>query len=619
MAIDHKFSSTAAKSVKDIFQSTVWYKVPKFQRNYSWDSEKIDALWNDLMENFMIVQNSPNNDRDAQYLLGPMVVVRGHGNEEYIVIDGQQRLSTLTMLFCVARDILQDDAIQTGNTDHIAGLDKITEMIENTHMDEHRGWKLTLNDTDQDLFREIQTYEKNELAQIDRINKLKTKIKSKKFLRDNYKNLYYKISNALYTNFDGTDQNVSEEIKNMNEDDKRNLRIKNASMLNYFLTHVRDNNFVVQIVVSDDNTAFQIFETLNDRFQKLSKSNLIKNHVLNQVKTDDAQTILSDQWNNIFDVIVPKQDDDDFIMESLRSRDFPKQTSKKPYKPSNKNLYKIIKSKTQNDSDCKRYIKGLEEDAEFVSQLNDPSLYADKETKDEFYAINTLGAKLIRIPIITAHRKWGISNDYRKLVEFLVKFFFKYRVVRQKHPGAVEKIMIDVAQMIDEGKSLKDIFDTLKKEDDHDDFVYRFKRDFAIKISKNIAKFVLYELTNHLAIPNNDVRPTDDLTLEHILPQTFTTWNDKDFFEDYGGADEQMSDFVPRLGNLTLLHGVINPSLQNHPFDVKLESGYNDSNLEINKQTVCTEKKWTAKTITDREEKFAEYADKIWNLDTYYH
>ena len=141
MAIDHKFSNTSAVSILELFQTNTQFIVPKFQRNYSWNQDKVEVLWSDILENFNIYKDNPNNNSDSQYLLGPVVLVKGENQNEYLVIDGQQRLSTITMLFCAARDIIFELFKSHDNNVQPTGIDKIHNLIENTHMGKHTKWK----------------------------------------------------------------------------------------------------------------------------------------------------------------------------------------------------------------------------------------------------------------------------------------------------------------------------------------------------------------------------------------------------------------------------------------------------------------------------------------------
>lgn len=638
MAIDHKFSSTAAKSVLELLQSNSRFIVPRFQRNYSWTTEKTGSLWNDIMENFDGIREKGMVGPEHQYLLGPIVLVnRKELGNTFDVIDGQQRLATLTMLFCVSRDIIREDIAQAGASKP-EGFGKISEMIENTHMDERQSWKLELNKTDREFFREIQEFEEDQPStQIRRIKKLKRKTKSLKLLRDNYVFLHKLITEALETNF-GKEKPPNAD--SLDEKELRDIRINNQKTLLYFLTHVRENNYLIQIMVSDDEAAFQIFETLNERGQTLSRSNLIKNHILNRIKGNEAmQNEQSDKWDRIFDQIIKdEQSDDDFIMESYHSRvgdgesmrTIARDRIPKKLTMSRKNLYKIIQKMVDNEKECKKFVKELEMDAEFLSTLNNPSVYFDNETNDDIRALKALKAKFIRAPILAAYRKWaandnGSVGDYRDLVRLLVKMFFKIRVVGQQHASSIEKLTQRVTEAINEGRPMSDIRGMILEEDDHESFLHDFEKKFAPEVeSTDAAKYVLQQITIHMGSRYSDVRPIDELTLEHVLPKSSKAWEDnvEEFFEGFEREGRGLDDFKNRLGNLTLLKKSINSKLRNKKFiDKKIEVdrkgnliGYEGSDLEINRKTVCNHDKWTAKIIVERERQFAELAGEIWRL-----
>lgn len=603
MALDHKFSNTGAATVGELLRSNEQFLIPRFQRNYSWSSEKVETLWNDLIEGYNQIRDDPKSIYDVQYMLGPVVLVRSdEGPGRYWIIDGQQRLSTLTMLFCVARDIMKEN----GLNEYVG---KINDVIQITHMGQHSDWKLVLNDTDKYFFKEIQNYEGIE-PHIRQIENRKGKTRSETRLLDCYKCLYYKTIEALCTDF-GRIKITELEVKNLSDDEKSFRIANNIGWLNYFLTHVQDNHYLVKIMVKDDNVAFQIFETLNQRGQQLSKSNLIKNHVISQVKNKNEQIELSDRWNGVFDSIIGvKQNDDEFIMESFRSRNPREKISKK-------NLFAKIKEKTQKNDEkaCLEYIKELEEDSEFITTLNDPSEYKDADTSDDIRAIEALGAKFIRIPILAAYRKWRFNDDYRTLVKFLIKFFFKYRIIRQKHPGDVDKIISITTLKILKGDDVKDIIAELKNDDDHENFKYNFNRFITESTKNSVAKYILRQITLYLRPSGgDDVKPIDDLTLEHILPQKYKEkWPESDFLVD---TETNMESFVGMLGNLTLLTDSKNTINRNNTFNEKKEI-YKELKLDINIQTVAIYDKWTSKIIEKRNAKFCEYADKIWSLDKF--
>ena len=249
MGVVSKFSNTSASTLWELLNGNVRFYVPKFQRNYAWNKEKAEVLWSDLMDGFQNIKNVPYPAEEGQYLLGPIVLV--HDNEnKYWVIDGQQRLSTITMIFCIARDIIREN-IQTEYNLMPQGYEKIMEMLENTDMmGKHSSWKLVLNDTDKEVFRQIQKYEDNPKPQVERI-KIDPRAKSQKLLKENYKFLYDKIMNAVCTGFD----NQSDDFDYKKTPTMADLIKQNLEMLNYFLAHVKNNNFVVKVVVEDSGTA----------------------------------------------------------------------------------------------------------------------------------------------------------------------------------------------------------------------------------------------------------------------------------------------------------------------------------------------------------------------------
>jgi uncharacterized protein with ParB-like and HNH nuclease domain len=85
-----------AKTIKKVFgDSDSYYYVPDYQRPYSWGDEQIEQMWDDI--------NSAMKAGDKNYFLGPMILIRTPNGFE--IVDGQQRLTTLTILFCVIRDL----------------------------------------------------------------------------------------------------------------------------------------------------------------------------------------------------------------------------------------------------------------------------------------------------------------------------------------------------------------------------------------------------------------------------------------------------------------------------------------------------------------------------------
>ena len=86
-----------SKTIQELFDGGNYYQVPSYQRPYSWDTEQVDDLWEDVYSAF-------DNDEE-EYFLGSIILTKNGDNKYLDVVDGQQRLTTLMILFCVLRDL----------------------------------------------------------------------------------------------------------------------------------------------------------------------------------------------------------------------------------------------------------------------------------------------------------------------------------------------------------------------------------------------------------------------------------------------------------------------------------------------------------------------------------
>ena len=114
----------SSQKIIEIFGGEKSYQVPVYQRPYSWDTEQIEELWDDIYEAF--------ENEDGEYFLGSIILTRNEINKDLDIIDGQQRLTTLTILFCTLRDLYFNDL------EDPAKKNKILGRIKNIENDEER-------------------------------------------------------------------------------------------------------------------------------------------------------------------------------------------------------------------------------------------------------------------------------------------------------------------------------------------------------------------------------------------------------------------------------------------------------------------------------------------------
>lgn len=731
-----KFKDTHAERISDIFNSQSYpmqsFAVPRFQRNYAWKDEA-DRLWTDIYDYYIEhKEETAQNLFDGQYMLGPMVLLRDDAageDFEWQVIDGQQRLATLTTLFCVIRDILsvmKSVFPAIGSKFDDEGYKMAKKLIEKETFKEEKEAKLKLNQKDMVFFAsKIQKEGKPDMklaAWQDEIKGQKKSIPpSHKLLMRCYEVMYDNVCDVLIAGFikrsqieenikektrvleneivsdmvkdpmkyslpsdffemhwngnkfeqDGKvseeerekynrlklksrqsiHENVSKYVEYIIEqkekkftkalkkalNDKRPIMLEkygpsNIEVLTKFLKYVTRQNFVVSAKVENEGDASMIFEALNARGKPLSKSELVKNMCFRVVKDEKEIVALDLRWIEIFNEEL--KSGDNFIRESLRSRHFQKHGK---YTTSTANLLKIIEELISgNGPNAKKYIGELETDSKFTKMMDTPSTYSDDaEIKYNLVALGRLNAVHIRIPLLTAYRKWGLDHqDFNKLFETLIKFHFRNITIGSHiHTSRMEDIMLSVAKNINEGMVYVDVLLDLRKKDIGDDeFEYKFSK---LKIDEGESiKYILLEIERHLRGGNPVIQLEADATVEHILPKKPSgDWIKDEFFKDWDYSEDQdFESHCKRIGNMTLLSKSPNSTVKNRSFCIKKSEAYlQEKTLMLTSKTVlemtkCEEeldkskpefqniKEWTAAIIDERSKCFAKLAKMIWSL-----
>jgi len=125
------------------------FKVPDYQRSYAWEKENVEALLSDIQE---AIKN-----KEKEYFLGS-IVVTGPINQRFQVVDGQQRLATISLLISSIKDkFIEQNETESATalrTDYLVSMDRRTKEKEP---------KLTLNEVDNDLFQEL-------IDQVDKVD-----------------------------------------------------------------------------------------------------------------------------------------------------------------------------------------------------------------------------------------------------------------------------------------------------------------------------------------------------------------------------------------------------------------------------------------------------------------
>ena len=543
------------------------YFVPDYQREYRWKESAVETLWNDLLD------AAQPNRRNRKYLLGPLVEL-DHGSKSEIV-DGQQRLVTLSLLFRAMEGALREYLYDNNGS-------AVGEPIK-AELDEVKG-HITLdhnanNDTLKNIGKHVST------------NRLTA---TQKNLIKNYDKLY-QLSKSFY------------EIHKLNNSDKYKNGLKEIQAI---VKNIKKNVIFVLITIPSHDDVYTIFQSLNSKSTPLAQAELIKSHLMAISNRSDRPNI-SIRWKNMLsDISKP----DKALYQSMLSRDSRDIQEKR--------LYETVRQKYRSGK-VDEYLEEVNTDLEIIKKLNKPKNVSDPKLKYVLFCLEKVSAIYFRRVVIVAMRKWGHYNKKTiELIEFLVKFFFMYRTICKKDITPLRASSKRAADQIESGCEPEQIFWTILMDDERsghrerieqDKFIEKFK-EALLAFETRIALYILISLEHDYEA--SDIQyPIDTLQLEHIFPRhpNMADWPDKDANKKH----------TKRLGNLTLVTTEWNPALSNSSFVKKLcgdgnhdSKCYNNSGLELNR-SLKQYKKWTSAEMSKREEQLLSKVSEIWNMKCY--
>ena len=244
--------------------SSGYYRIPRFQRPFSWTRENIQEFWDDVVR-----------DNPTDYFIGSMVVFK-EGSQRYGVVDGQQRLTTITVLLAVLRDALQEFEF----TDLAQG---IQGLIERRNIDNQPEFILS-TETSYPFFQDhILKFGKPEVF----VQEMKEE--------ENLRRAHAQLKDLVYSKIQSikTDTSLPER--------KQPQTIKDS------LIKIRDALLDLKVIfvkLDDEDDAYIIFETLNTRGKDLSLTDLVKNHVTKHLKSQSASLDQAKvKWERILETI----------------------------------------------------------------------------------------------------------------------------------------------------------------------------------------------------------------------------------------------------------------------------------------------------------------------------
>ena len=546
----------------NIFNDGYRFEIPDYQRPYAWTTEQTSELLDDLL----YAMGRAENVSDASpYFLGSIVIVKEEDDQPLsYVVDGQQRITTLTILFSVLREL----AVESNKS----AIDKYVFAQGAIFAGIPGHFRLTVRDLDKDFFQE----------NIQRMGSLSS------FMESSHAKLSDSQTRML--------ENTSYLWKSISKFDE-----KRRNTLMEFLVQ---RCYLVVVSTSDRNSAYRIFSVLNDRGLDLSPTDILKADIIGALEKT-AQRSYTKKWEAIEEDLGRDKFRDLFAhirMIYVKSK-----------------LYGTLQQEIQAS-----VLKSVGK-SKFVDQILIP--YAEhyeivtRECYESAYnaeAVNEYLRHLNRLdnfdwipPAIEYFRRY--SKDTEKLLRFLrdlerlaYGLFIKRANINQRI-----RRYADVLRRIEQGKDLFEPDSPLQLSFDEkseilcalDGQIYsqiRVRRPLLLRLDKMLADEGVHHVHSVISI-------------EHVLPQnprSGSKWR-KNFTED------ERTDWTNRLANLVLLSHRKNSRAQNYDFDEKKEVYFKKGGMPTFPLTlqVLNENEWTPEVLKRRQRRLLNILKKEWRLE----
>jgi len=544
---------------KDDNNKGIYYKIPPYQREYSWQKENWEKLFDDILEN------------DSGYFLGSIISI-DEGRYANL-IDGQQRLSTISLLLNALYAV-----ITTYNETY--SEEKILDYVENENKVLSYGkMKKLLFDDDIKLILSIQNQNQNDYEYLLFANRVDKNILAKE------KPPYFgkrKVSRAF------------EYFKNrLLEVDSDGVKLFDIDDIFEYLTKVV-SALMVKIEVDDISSAFTLFESINNRGIPLTPIDLIKNSIIGKIGKNPEQTNV--RWQTIVKNIESYDDQVRFLRHYYHAFQTNPKVKRGSYiKATRSNIIKIYSEHIQSDVNFIFH--------ELIDKSNIYTLFVNPDNIDATSSFYKYTDKLIDLKRLGVAPSYSLllylfseqaNNDLLPLLNFLENWFIRRHLSDFPGTSKLDQIFLDVIGDIYAKaynfESIKEQMTTKERYLSDEKFEELLLNDDLYTTNSGATRSLLTKLekskrTKETAVDFWETRKNKLVwSIEHILPQNPDAKSDwLNFF-----SEEEMKESVHKLGNLTLTR--YNETLSNKSYLKKIsvkdsdgkDIGLKSSNVKIN-------------------------------------
>ncbi len=548
--------------VREVFK--MWFRIPEYQRPYVWDKDQVMELLDDIMQ-------SRNSDPTSEYFLGSMVLRKKskmQGNtpyEEYDLLDGQQRLTTLFLITAVIRDLSDPSnskLIQTCN-------DTIYQMA-NSYDNIPERTRIVF-----DIREEVKDFINEFVKESGGTNR--------------QSELEFKINN---NEEDISIRNMSKAIVNI-----RGYFSNNS--IDDFFTYLRSNVLIVYVSAEELDDAFRLFTIMNSRGVKLRNSDILKADNLGQIKDSTKRNEWAKKWEETESYF---GEDFDAFLSHLRTILVRRKATVSLLKEFEDNIYKprSFDRNTKTYTSLKPLLNKGEDTFKFITQYK--KHYEQLFETDNYSLTNSFElynylllmkkgfeADFWIAPLLKYYDKFKALN----LIEFVKQLDNKFAndwLVGVSPTIRIENINA-IIQAIDEAESAEDILRHASLSLDKEDLTEALSGNI---YGKRAAKYVLLKLDLLYHGHTTKCNMPETISIEHIMPQQAadnSLWK-TDFTEN------EKDEWLNKIGNLVLISRRKNSSQGNKDYSEKREK-YFKKNIELFSNSVRIYNQYPTWTLAD--------------------
>ena len=547
------------KKIKDLFsEAKTFFAIPVYQRDYNWQEKHCKQLFEDIL--------NVGKDIDiTSHFIGSIVYIHegvyGIGEKEFYVIDGQQRMITITLL-------------------HIALYHRLKESKEE-YADEIYELYLVNKFSKRDVKLKLLPPEEN----LNILNKI---------LEENWEELEEYQDRNIVKNY----KFFKEIISNYSNEE-----------IEYLLAGLDKIIYVDIALEKDKDDPQKIFESLNSTGLDLSQGDLIRNYILMDLEREKQNLVYKNLWlpiennckislgNEIKNYV------SDFIRDYLTLKN-----GKIPSKPKVFEEFKEFYDKNNDEQ-----LEDIKNFSEEYSHIIKPNTEKDKEIRKELENLKVLDQTVINTFLIGILRDYRenkiVKNEILEILKLLQSYIWR-RFITEKPSNALNKIFQGMYLRISKDqKYYKSLEESLLNQDfPTDDELKEALKTKNVYKDKEKLRYVFKELENYNHNELIDFE-NEKITIEHIFPQKPNkSWKEK--YSDY--ELEEMKTFKDTISNLTLTGS--NANLGNKSFLEKRNDdihGYKNSKLYLNKY-LSKLNEWNLSAMEGRFEELFKNIVKVW-------